>query len=392
MTAKRTVVIWDRLGEYHHARLSEASRQLPLAAIEVFKRDNTYAWGFARAREGYSVKTLAEDPKLTNIELRERMARALTTLNAQIVAVPGWSEPYSLFAIEWAHQNNARVVIMSDSNWFDAPRNALAERAKRAVVAHSGAGLTAGRHSQAYLERLGLNKTRIELGYDVVDNQHFSRPENKPRPGELGAQRFLAVARFISRKNLDGLINAYERYRSLVVNDEAAWPLMLVGDGVEREVLKGLVASAGLNDKVIFTGFREYNEMPELYHASGALILPSHVEQWGLVVNEAMAAGLPVLVSKNAGAAGDLVHKGENGACFAPKDFNGLAKLMTQLSSSNSFAAQMGAASAQIIENWGLQRFATGLKNAARIAEKAPARVSYADRLIFKSLLAKSTR
>ncbi|OOY06990.1 hypothetical protein BMI85_15765 [Thioclava sp. DLFJ4-1] len=208
----------------------------------------------------------------------------------------------------------------------------------------------------------------------------------------MGAQRFLAVARFISRKNLDGLINAYERYRSLVVNDEAAWPLMLVGDGVEREVLKGLVASAGLNDKVIFTGFREYNEMPELYHASGALILPSHVEQWGLVVNEAMAAGLPVLVSKNAGAAGDLVHKGENGACFAPKDFNGLAKLMTQLSSSNSFAAQMGAASAQIIENWGLQRFATGLKNAARIAEKAPARVSYADRLIFKSLLAKSTR
>jgi glycosyltransferase involved in cell wall biosynthesis len=120
---------------------------------------------------------------------------------------------------------------------------------------------------------------------------------------------------------------------------------------------------------VHFYGFRQVEENPVFYALADAFILPSLWEEWGLVVNEAMASGLPVIVSKTAGCATDLVQEGVNGFTFDPGNVEQLAQLMRQISALKSFRlSEFGDASRKIISNWGCDVFA---HNANRAAEAA---------------------
>jgi glycosyltransferase involved in cell wall biosynthesis len=146
-------------------------------------------------------------------------------------------------------------------------------------------------------------------------------------------------------------------------------------------------AELGLEASLGMPGFRQYDELPRYYGAAGAFVLASTTEQWGLVVNEAMAAGLPVLVSERCGCAPDLVEPGRNGYTFDPHDTQALARLMLEVASDACDRAGMGAASRAIVARWGPDRFAAGLEAAARTALTAPRRrASVADRLLLRAL------
>ncbi|MEI8287859.1 MAG: glycosyltransferase [Verrucomicrobiota bacterium] len=230
---------------------------------------------------------------------------------------------------------------------------------------------------------------------------------------------FLASARFVEKKNLPRLIAAYARYRTLCearsreqgtnAKSESQksefqvsgfssppsancqlpssdlrpptsdlWSLVLLGDGPLRSDLCHRISDLRLQSFVLLPGFKQYHELPAYYAAAGAFIHASTTEQWGLVVNEAMASGLPVLVSNRCGCARDLVQDGVNGFTFDPYNVEQLAELMFQVSSSRSPGSdlrpltsdlsQMGAASARLISAWGPDRFASGLKAAAECA------------------------
>ncbi|MDX1548697.1 MAG: glycosyltransferase, partial [Rhodothermales bacterium] len=105
--------------------------------------------------------------------------------------------------------------------------------------------------------------------------------------------------------------------------------------------------------------------LPVYYGRAGGFVHPAHNDQWGLVVNEAMAAGLPVLVSTRAGCAQDLVHDGENGFRFDPADPAALARLLARLAAPETDRAAMGRRSREIIARWSPERFAEGLHRAA---------------------------
>jgi glycosyltransferase involved in cell wall biosynthesis len=120
------------------------------------------------------------------------------------------------------------------------------------------------------------------------------------------------------------------------------------------------------------TGFKQYPDLPAYYGLASAFIHASTTEQWGLVVNEAMASGLPVLVSNRCGCAPDLVQERVNGFTFDPLDVEQLARLMVQLSSGLVDLRRMGDASRKIITDWGPERFASGLRQAAEMAHSAP--------------------
>src|SRR5206468_501416 len=100
----------------------------------------------------------------------------------------------------------------------------------------------------------------------------------------------------------------YARYR--MAAGPGAWSLVVLGDGVLRGDLEQLRTELNLGDHVLFPGFKQYDELPAYYGLATAFIHASMVEPWGLVVNEAMAAGLPVLVSARCGCAWDLVEEG----------------------------------------------------------------------------------
>ena len=217
---------------------------------------------------------------------------------------------------------------------------------------------------------------RVFLGYDAVDNAHFDRgadaarsdPDTRRRLG-LPDQYFLASSRFVGKKNLPALLDAFAAHRRQA---GTGWDLVLLGDGPLRGVIEGEIARHGLGGAVHLPGFRQYHELPAYYGLAGAFVLASTVEQWGLVVNEAMAAGLPVLVSDRCGCAADLVRDGVSGYAFPPGSPSRLAGLLTRLAADPVGRERLGQGARRVIADWSPERFAAGFWAAAEAAVAAP--------------------
>jgi glycosyltransferase involved in cell wall biosynthesis len=127
-----------------------------------------------------------------------------------------------------------------------------------------------------------------------------------------------------------------------------------------------------LEKNIHLVGAKPYQDLPTYYGLASAFIHVSTTEQWGLVVNEAMASGLPVLVSNRCGCAQDLVQEGINGFTFDPYNLDDIAQKMLQLSTFDSQLSALGRASEEIIARWSPRRFAEGLSQAIEVALASP--------------------
>jgi glycosyltransferase involved in cell wall biosynthesis len=238
------------------------------------------------------------------------------------------------------------------------------------IVSQFDAALAGGSPQARYIENLGLSRDRIFTPYNAVDNHFFAmraaRAREDPRryhhlPGlESPAPFFLASGRFIARKNFSRLLEAFGAYVRSRPGDNA-WRLIILGDGPERQHLLDTARHGPGSEFVTFAGYQQANEVAVYYGLAGAFIHPALADQWGLVVNEAMAAGLPVLVSTGAGAAEDLVRHGVNGLTFDPYSIDAMADAMCQMSRSGADLARMGHKSSELIDGWSPRRFAEGL-------------------------------
>jgi glycosyltransferase involved in cell wall biosynthesis len=393
----RCVLIWRDIGGYHAARSRAANdiASLSVDTIEMLDRPEYPEFRApAVADSPFTRHDLGLAAPLRAAAARRALHAKLDQVAPDVVFTPGWSMLESLLAIEWCVLNSIPLVIMSESTRDDAIRSSAREHAKRRVVALASAALVGGRPQADYLAELGLPRERIFLGYDAVDNDHFAGGAEAARaakaaPPGIGpawhGRTFLASARFVPKKNLPRLVEAFHRYRQAA--GAAAWPLVLLGDGPMRAELERRRAALGLKASLAMPGFRPYAELPLYYGAAGAFVLASTTEQWGLVVNEAMASGLPVLVSDRCGCAPDLVETGRNGYTFDPHDADALARLMLEVASDACDRAAMGAASRAIVARWGPDRFAAGFEAAARAALAAPERrASVADRMLLRAL------
>jgi len=377
-----SAVMWPRLGPYHIARLQHAAHVMELSgmrliAMETAETQEIYEWSVDPCSEGFQRELLFPQTDYCSISraaIWEAVTAKLVSLDPEVVVVCGYAITDSYVAIHWARRNGRAVIVMSDSNPFDAPRPWYREWFKRQIVRLCDAALVAGSTAKGYMLDLGMPPDRIFEGCDVVDNAYFSSgvevAKGAPRPRELpDAPYFLSVCRFVEKKNLSRLLHAYHTYCARTGAD--AWKLVLVGDGPCKRELVELRDSLGLQHRVFFPGFLQYEQLPTAYAHAAAFVLASTVEQWGLVVNEAMSSGLPVIVSRNAGCAVDLVQDGRNGWAVDPFSTEDLAERMFRLNSLPLEKRQeMGRASKMIIDDWGLERFADGLCQATDAATK----------------------
>jgi glycosyltransferase involved in cell wall biosynthesis len=162
---------------------------------------------------------------------------------------------------------------------------------------------------------------------------------------------------------------------------------VVLGDGPLRGEYERRVAELGLSGRVHLPGFKQYGELPAYYGLAGAFVLASTEEQWGLVVNEAMASGLPVLVSRRCGCAPDLVAEGETGFTFDPADAEDLSGLMSRLVSDDARRERMGRAARRAVSAWTPETFGRNLWRAAAVAAALPRpRHSLASRLLLPAL------
>jgi glycosyltransferase involved in cell wall biosynthesis len=310
-----------------------------------------------------------------------------------VVVLPGWSFAESFAALWWCARRGIPSVLMSDSQHEDRRRIATIEWVKKRLVRLSGAALVAGQSHIRYLGMLGFPLERVFTGYDVVDNDHFARGADAVRRDSDSRSRlhlperfFLTSCRFVAQKNLLRLLAGYGRYRQAAPDP---WDLVLLGDGPLGGQVRSTLHQLGLERSVHLPGFKQYEELPAYYALANAFVLPSVKEPWGLVVNEAMASGIPVLVSARCGCARDLVHEGRNGWTFDPFNVEGLAELMARVSQlTPEQRLAMGRASQEIMARWTPETFAEGLWRAVEAAEAAPqASLSALDRALLWLLM-----
>lgn len=385
---------------YHHARW-EAFAVLGgfrCTVLELAGRDEFAVLEYAGGIASYRRQTLfreATGEGIPNARVAAAVERALTELNPDVICVNGYSLLPNLVALQWAAAHSIPVVMCSESNRLDSDRNRVKEWVKRRVIGLSSAGMAGGRPQADYLVELGLPKETVFSGYDAVDNSHFCkgsetarrRDDELRRELKLPARYFIACSRFAGKKNIPRLIEAFALYKKRSSKSQKIWDLVIVGDGELRPLIEEVVQRFGVIHSVHLVGAKPYDVLPAYYALAGALIHASTTEQWGLVVNEAMASGLPVLVSNRCGCVTDLVWEGKNGFTFDPYDVEALAQLMIKISTDDFPLSEFGLTSRKIITNWGPERFASGMKAAAECALKVGAkRAGLFDRVLLKAL------
>ncbi|MEN2793330.1 glycosyltransferase family 4 protein [Sphingomonas oligophenolica] len=320
---------------------------------------------------------------ITRTSLDDAIERELGTFAPDAVAVPGWSSATALAITRWAVKHSIPVIAMSESNAWDFSRNPATEYLKQRIAEYFSAGLCTSDGQAAYLLALGLPADAIFRGYNAVDNDYFAREAARAKGSAMPAgdhgqlpeaargRYFLASCRFIAKKNLGRMLEAYALFRRDRRDDASDWPLILLGDGELRPALEKQRKLLRLETHVHLPGFRQYEELPAYYGSAGCFVHASTTEQWGLVVNEAMAAGLPVIVSDRSGCCPVLVRDGINGYSFAPDDVAALVDAMRSIAAQPEDEA-MRRASRALIAEWGPDRFGRGIAAAAEYAAGAP--------------------
>jgi 1,2-diacylglycerol 3-alpha-glucosyltransferase len=373
-------VVFHHIGPYHHARLNAAADTLSVTGVEWSAKAYD-AWGAADSPARYhkiSLFSEAGDRYPGSRQRREAFRWTLEQAKPDVVAVNGWNNFGSLAAASCCVQRGISMVVMSESARHDEPRTWWKEAIKKQLVGLYSAALVGGQLHVEYLVELGMPRERIFTGYDVVDNEYFrqkadeirsERSEIRQKYG-LPENYFLASARFIDKKNVSRLIRAYAEYRQKSqTGGNATWDLVLLGDGPLRETLNAQLSTLNLNEYVHLPGFKPYHELPVYYALANAFVHASTTEQWGLVVNEAMASGLPVIVSERCGCVPELVQG--NGFTFDPTNEPELAARLLELASlSNEQRKHLGDTSYRIAANFAPERFGEGLEQAATVAMK----------------------
>lgn len=367
-------ILFSNYGPYHLARIKSFQDLCgkigwSVTGIELARAEAEYPWKNHLQKSGIKVLSAIEDRQLekTNfLLLITRLYLILDDLNPDVIAISGYARPAMIGALIWSKFRKKSAVLFSESKEDDAKRYWLTEAIKSSIITLYKSALVGGTPHQKYLEKLGINSTAIFRGYDVVDNAAFNPSKIKHFPNKQSRNYFLSINRFVLKKNLIFLIFAYADYRKYAGDN--AWDLVLCGDGVLRPEIEKQIIELGLKDAVYLPGFLQQDELlPYFAHAS-CFIHASIQEQWGLVVNEAMAAGLPVLVSNRCGCVEDLVVEGINGFSFDPENNQQLTDLMLKFSSGGVDAAQMGSAALEHIQKFSPDYFATGLIEAVKYA------------------------
>jgi len=305
--------------------------------------------------------------------------RELDRLQPDVVMAVAIAFPTGIAAVEWCRSNRRGVVICDDARIQDVPRPIWVDAVKRHIYRNVDAMLLPAESYLATSRFFGIPDNRVFFGSNVVDVAWFAERAEVARATDMGLKApiptntpyFLGLGRHVAKKNWITLIEAYRHYRTATTTP---WRLVLVGNGPEGQRIRARVDELRLEDVCICPEVAE-DDLIALYARAGCVVLPSYFgETWGLVVNEALACGTPVLVSEECGCASTLVKAGVNGWTFSPHNVRALAARMGDIASGPLQVREtMRKAAAQIGEEWSLDRFAQGACDAISLAARSRA-------------------
>ena len=322
--------------------------------------------------DGYDHQFIARGlplPLKFNQPARCSWRRAFATGGFDAVWVNGYAHGPLLRAIAAAKWLGMKVLVRGESH--DGLRRTeprWRRAAQRALFRQVDAFLAIGSANRDFYVARGVAPQRVHLAPYSVDNEYFRQRIDAAASrratllSELQLSPSLPVVLFASklqpRKRCGDLLGAYEAIR-----EDTPAQIVVVGDGSERGALMEYVREKRLDD-VRFVGFKNQSELPAYYDLCDIFVLPSETEPWGLIVNEVMNAGKPVVISDAVGAARDLVPDGRSGCVFPVGDVAALAAHLRALISQPDLRRRMGAHARVLVSEWGIDATVAGIRSA----------------------------
>jgi glycosyltransferase involved in cell wall biosynthesis len=304
-----------------------------------------------------------------------------------LVAPEAWNEVRSgRYDVVWLHGHNYAAnlialmaaktaglpVMMRGETHLGLPCHGIKSALRRplmgALYRPCDRLLAIGSTNAAFYRAMGVPDRKIFLVPYSVDNDRFVHSANLTADQKREVRKrynvpadrpsVLYAAKFTQRKRPLDLLDAVRRLRT---DTDVRFTLALAGSGELEEELRAFCAEHAL-DNVVFTGFVNQSELPALYAASDVFVLPSQDEPWGLAVNEAMCASLPIVVSREVGCAADLVRDGVNGYTPVAGDVAGLAKALQSLIENEDLRRRQGQQSLARVLKWGYRQCLEGIR------------------------------
>jgi glycosyltransferase involved in cell wall biosynthesis len=297
-----------------------------------------------------------------------------------VIFMLGWGSISALLGIASCRISQTPFFLYGDSS-FPPPETTLRSKARAAFIRSifrlaTGFMNSGVLNAEYYRHYVGNSATFFLLPW-AVDNERFEiarrmnhseRDAMRQRYG-IGPDRivFIFSAKLVPRKDPMTLLRAYQtmRYR-----DRAA--VLFMGDGELRTQLEEYSREHGLRDGVHFAGFVNQLDLPKHYAMCDVFVLPSLYEPRGAVINEAMACGLPVIVTDRCGSIGDIVLAGENAFIYPAGEAEALADDMDRLTIDDTLRERMAGRSREIIAAWDFARGVEGVKAMLRWVEERP--------------------
>ncbi len=345
-----------------HTYSPDFNIQIHVAQIAISEKSRTNL-GDAHSTEYQYGYTLLFNDSLENVRLWlkiKALFRIFNNKKPDLLNITGYYDPAQVLLLFWAKLRGVKVVISNESNARDNGSGFLKSLFKKLILNLANGFICFGQSSTDFLLSFGISQSKIlTQKAAVVDDKKIWSVYKKAltgrenRKAELGLPlyNFIFVGRLIAPKNLLLLLNVFRQTKNL------DWGLILLGEGEQKYDLQQFVSDNQIKNVTFLNGINWY-EVPDYLAMADVFVLPSTSEPWGLVVNEAMVCGLPVLVSDCCGCVEDLVKDGKNGFTFDPKNKEELTQKLNFFIQNPDQIKPLGEVSRQIVTAFSPQKVA----------------------------------
>jgi len=295
--------------------------------------------------------------------LTPQIWKLLSRERFDVVVIGGWSLLATQLAIVWARTHSVPYLLISE-NHFREPRPRWVRRVKGLalpwIVPQAKGHLVTGRLAREHQLYYGAAPDSITVFPNTVDVEAYGRSIDELRThgaeirARLGIRADAVVVTHVGRlmdiKAPDEVLEATSRARA---RSDRLLHLVIAGNGPLRSSLERRAAE--LDMPVTFAGFRSSTELLEIYAVTDIFALFSRREPWGIVVNEAAAAGLPLVLTNRVGASADILEPGANGELVASGDIDAQADAIARLAADDDLRARYSRRSRELIAAWGYE-------------------------------------
>lgn len=330
--------------------------------LGVEKRSSSAIYSWRPANGELFTKTTLFDKQANWLRTGIKLAKISIVSRASHVFLCHYNELGVQLAAILIRLARKRVYLLLDSKFDDRPRSVWREALKAVWILPYCGAIVGSKRSRQYLQFMGLSDAKIENYYDAISVERIRRSAGvlpAPLGTDFDERHFTIIARLVPKKNLFAAVDAYALYASRI-NDPRR--LRIFGDGELDQELRDHIQELGLSESIALEGFQQTEDISRALGTTLVLLHFSSEEQFGIAIIEALAMGVPVIVSENCGARDEFVRSGVNGFVVEPDNIEGIAFFLAKMSSDRSLWERFSAATTAFAEKADAVSFARSVK------------------------------